>query len=301
MENINSYSREIPSWIHRNTFLGNKLLNMSDIIYTIHDRPGLTYTEKDKSDLVEELRALASLSFNPVPKYQCFADSPNALDDKVIITAHRKGELVGFTSAVMIKIEGLEAPGQAGEVFHCGLAVIHPSFRNQGTLAQFFNRLIHHVYGDRPPTEKLWITSRSRVPNVLVQVATFFAHVFPSPSVLVPDETQLLIARSISHDHREKMLVSSRAVLDETTFVFKGSNDSEDAKGFVKDVNDPRYWHRNIPLNDFYRAFLGNSNDEVLQVSDVVELTWRGLLTCSRWVILIESKLKTTPKSLQKK
>jgi hypothetical protein len=136
-------------------------------------------------------------------------------------------------------------------------------------LVQLFVHLILHVYSTRAPTSRLWITSLAEVPNSLVHIATFFSDVFPSPSKPVPGEMDLLIARTIDREHRDKMLISPTAVFDEKTFVFKGSNGKKGGVGsvFFKNVHDPQYWHRNRTMNDFYRGLLKNEGDEVLQVA----------------------------------
>jgi len=215
---------------------------MKYLAFTIHDRPGLRSTPSANLTLVAELRALASLSLDPVPDYQCFSRSSSALDDKIVITAHRKGErddrekgqLVAFTSAVMLQIEDLDA-----EVFHTGLTIVHPSIRRQGLLVQLFMRLLIHINSDCSPEQRIWITSLAEIPNSLVHVATFMAEVFPSPSVQEPSETHLLIARAVNKVHRKKMLIAPGAVFNEENFVFRGSNDSEEGRVFQKDSDNP--------------------------------------------------------------
>jgi hypothetical protein len=245
---------------------------MDDIEFTVHDRPGLTYSPTKTVELVNELRQFASLSINPLPNYQIFTNA----NDKVVVTAYIKKatsdgtgvrELVAFTSAVLIMIPGL--PQGERELLHTGLTVVAPELRRKGMLVQLFTRLIVHVYSSRPINSRLWITSLAEVPNSLAHIAAFFSEVFPSPSKTSPTETDLLIARNISQQHRPKMLISPTAVFDEENFVFKGSNGANGWPGevFKKDVNDTQYWHRNRALNDFYRDLLSGEGDEVLQVA----------------------------------
>ncbi|CZR56178.1 uncharacterized protein PAC_06066 [Phialocephala subalpina] len=238
---------------------------MEDLIFTIHDRPGLTYPPAKTAELVDELRQFASLSLNPLPNYQIFSNAK----DKVVVTAHLKtptghGALQAFTSAVLIPIPSL--PPDEREILHTGLTVIAPSLRRKGMLVQLFSRLILHVYSSRPPNSKLWITSLAEVPNSLVHIANFFSDVFPSPSKTVSGETDLVIARAIDREHREKMLISPDATFDEERFVFRGSNGGEGIV-FRKDVDDEQYWHRDRAMNDFYRGLLRGEGDEVLQVA----------------------------------
>lgn len=243
---------------------------MEDIIFTIHDRPGRDYSPVKTAALIEELRKFANLSLNPLPEYQIFSNA----DDKVVVTAHveksggGRGELLAFTSAVMITIPTL--PEAEREVLHTGLTVVAPELRRKGMLVQLFVRLILHVYGTRPTNSRLWVTSLAEVPNSLVHIAMFFSDVFPSPSKPVPTETDLLIARAIDHEHRDKMLISPTAVFDEEKFVFKGSNRGKGVV-FMKNVDDPQNWHRNKAANDFYRALLKDDGDEVLQVAWIDE------------------------------
>jgi hypothetical protein len=263
---------------------------MKGIIFMLHDRPGLYFNEEEKAKFVEELRALASLSLSPLPNYQCFSSSPDSLNDKIIITAHQKserndgsdrtavkGDLVAFTSAVMLQIHGLEYARE--EVFHTGLTVVDPSIRRQGLLVQLFMRLLLHICAEKEPTDRVWVTSLAEIPNSLVHVATFMAEVFPSPQVLRPSGMHLLIARAIAKEHRNKMLISPTAVFDEENFVFQGSNDTEEGRVFLKDADDPQYWHRNKAANDYYRSLLRNKGDEVLQVSNIGCTDCSGCLT----------------------
>lgn len=124
---------------------------MEDIIFTIHDRPGLWYSPAKTAELVDELRRFANLSLNPLPNYQIFSNA----DDKVVITAYTQNvngegqQLLAFTSAVMIAIPQL--PEAEREVLHTGLTVIAPELRRKGMFVQLFMRLILYVYSTRPP------------------------------------------------------------------------------------------------------------------------------------------------------
>ena len=244
---------------------------MDDFIFNIHDRPGLTYSQAEKEKLVNELRTLGKICLHPLPSYQVFANSSTALDDKIIVTAHAsrkngpadtKGELLAFTSALIFNIPGIE-----GDVLHTGLTVISPSARRQGLLVPLYMHLLLHIYSEKEPTERTWITSLAEVPNSLVHISTFMAEVYPSPSSVGPSDKHLLIARAIDRHHRDKMLISPTAIFDIDRFVFLGSNDTEQGRAFMKDVDDPHYWHRKKEDNDWYRRlFRKLKGDEVLQV-----------------------------------
>ncbi|KAK1975245.1 cytochrome P450 [Colletotrichum cereale] len=80
-----------------------------------------------------------------------------------------------------------------------------------------------------------------------------------------PSEHHLAIARDISANHRDKMLISPSVVFDEAAFVFRGSNDSLHEQAFRKDVDDQWYWHRDHEASVFIRKlFRQDKGDEVL-------------------------------------
>jgi hypothetical protein len=242
---------------------------MKGVTFTIHDRPGLTSSKSENESLVAEFSKLALRFFNPLPDYQCFSREADALDDKVIITAHStpnnasKPELLAFTSAVMLKIDGLE-----DEVFHTGLTVISPDLQRKGLLVELFMRLLFHVWTskDRVEGEKLWITSITEIPNSLVHIAKYLKGVYPSPFLSSPSATHLQIFRGIGKEHRKRLLISKKAEFDEKHFVVKGCCDFEGGEAWVKDLGDERFWHRDREFTDFYRRLLERPGDEVLQV-----------------------------------
>jgi hypothetical protein len=247
---------------------------METITFTIHDRPGSAYAPSKTAELVDELRNFASISLSPLPNYQIFSNA----DDKIVITAHTKKingdgsigwELIAFTSAVIIVVP--ELPEAEKDVIHTGLTVIAPEYRRKGMLVQLFTRLIVHAYSSRPCNSRLWVTSLAEVPNSLVHISKFFSDVYPSPYKASPEEMHLLIARVIDREHRDKMLISPAAVFDEQSFVFKGSLGGNDGQGgaFIKNVDDPQFWHRDKVANDFYRRLLKDEGDEVLQVAHI--------------------------------
>jgi hypothetical protein len=83
-----------------------------------------------------------------------------------------------------------------------------------------------------------------------------------------PSETHLRIAKEIDKGHRDKMLIAGTAVFEEDTFVFRGSNATEEGVYFMKDLDDKRFWHRDSQQNDFFRALLRKGRgDEVLQIA----------------------------------
>ncbi|KZL85353.1 hypothetical protein CI238_07360 [Colletotrichum incanum] len=232
------------------------------------DHPGLTMTQEEKTALQDSLCKLGALCLSPLPKYQVFdRTSPSALDDKVIVMARRNGELVAFISTIWLPIMTLGKP-----LLHSGLTVIHPTYRKSGINLDMFANLFLHLINDRP--EGFWMSTLAAVISSLVNISKYTTQVFPSPEWSshhpsnLPSEHHLAIAREISANYREKMLISPKAVFDEDVFVFRGSNDSDQGEAFQKDLDDQRHWHRDREASIFFRKLLRRKKgDEVLQIS----------------------------------
>ncbi|KAH8660520.1 hypothetical protein BX600DRAFT_438734 [Xylariales sp. PMI_506] len=232
------------------------------------DRPGINLSVVERDALQSELRELGSICLNPLPNYQVFErESGNALDDKIVVVARAEEGLVAFVSTIVLTIEGLEKP-----VIHTGLTVIHPSYRKSGVMQDMFANLFFYLLASNP--EGVWCTTLAEVISSLAQMALYTTKAFPSPQWLErhpsgkPSPTHLRIARAVSREHRNKLMISPQAAFDETTFVFRSSNDSAGGKAFWKDVDDPIFWHRDRELSAFFRKlFRRHKGDEVLQVS----------------------------------
>lgn len=253
-------------------------IKVEEYTYKTYDRPGLYLTPDQKAALTESLRALGRESLSPLPDYQVFSSAPSNLDDKIIITAHTSipsssaKRLVAFTSAHTLEIPGFDNP-----VVNAGLTVVSADVRAQGFLVQLFINLFA-VLRRRFSGQKIWLISVAEVPKSLVLFSQFVADVYPSPHYphAAPTAEHLFIARAVSEAHRDKMLISPQAVWDEENFVMRGSNLSEEGKCFMKDVDDRRYWHRDMKANDFYRKrFRKMMGDEVLQVGWIDD-EWLG-------------------------
>lgn len=234
--------------------------------FTLYYRPGLTLSKEDLRILSKEIHRLGSVCLDPLPLYQVFSLDPAAFDDKVIVTAHQtvglERQLVGFTSAVILNlnIDGIEDP-----VIHGGLTVIDPLNRQNGLPVQLFARLFMDTV--KRYRRRVWLTSISELPKTLVHFYTFVQNLYPSPDLEIPSKTHLMIAKNISDNHRSKMLISSSAIFEEDTFVFRGSNSADDARCFRKNLKDPGSLHLNKVANEFYQGLLRDSQgDEVLQV-----------------------------------
>ncbi|CAN8096459.1 unnamed protein product [Discula destructiva] len=240
----------------------------------IFDRPfEASQTEQSVSRLVtihSDIHRLATLCFKPVPNYQILkADVQDAFDHKLLVTARDaedSDKLIGFVSAVFLPIEGLD-----NTLLHTGLTVVHPDYRKSGVVHQLFATLFLHLLGEFP--EGLWLSTRAAVITSLVHIAKHTTKVYPSPEWEAkypegPSGTHLLIAKEISKRHRSQMLVAPDAKLDEKTFVFMGSNNTEEGQAFIKDVDDTQYWHIDKQSSEFYRRLMRRGmGDEVLQVS----------------------------------
>ena len=63
------------------------------------------------------------------------------------------------------------------------------------------------------------------------------------------------------------MLIAPNAVFDREAFVFRGSNDHDGGRMFMKDVDDWQYWHRDEVASQSFRGlFRRGKGDEVLQI-----------------------------------
>ncbi|KAM3065055.1 hypothetical protein ACMFMF_011367 [Clarireedia jacksonii] len=231
-------------------------------------RPGITLpNSKQKIGLQADLCALGRVCLDPLPCYQVFdLASPTTLDDKLIVTIRQGHQLIGFVSAVLLDIDGLETP-----VLHTGITVIDPQHRKTSMKRLLFSNLFMKVLSEYP--QGIWVTSLAEVITSLVQFAHYTTEVFPAPQWIRqmgtsrPSSVHLMIAKQISSRHRPKMCVSPTASFDEKTFVFSGSNDWLEGKAFLKDVDDPLRLHRDAEASQFFRQLLRKgSGDEVLQV-----------------------------------
>ncbi|KAJ0167898.1 hypothetical protein CTA2_12311 [Colletotrichum tanaceti] len=232
------------------------------------DHPGLHMSLAEKTTLQDSLCKLGALCLDPLPKYQVFdTTSCDALDDKTIVIARQKGDPVAFLSTIWLPITALDTP-----LLHSGLTVIHPAHQKTGVNLDLFANLLLHLIKEYPGG--FWMSTLAEVISSLVHVSKYSTRVFPSPEWSsqhpsgLPWDVHISIAREISAKHRDKMLISPSAIFDEDSFVFRGSNDSEQGEAFLKDADDERYWHRDREASSFYRKLLRrNKGDEILQIS----------------------------------
>ena len=220
-------------------------------------RPGKTLSKAAASSLVREFRQVGEECLSPLPDYQVFAQTPDALDDKAIVVARRRdGTMAGFHSAVLIDVPGV------GEVLHLGLLCVRPEDRGGGLTHVMGNRLALRYFAVRR-FRRFWI---SNVACVLSSLGNFSRHVssaHPAPGS-TPSDAARLIAEAWDKNHRHKAFIQPGAVFDSQRFVFRHS-----AKGtaFQKSAEDEEFFHRDGRLNEFYKAMLRfEDGDEMLQV-----------------------------------
>jgi hypothetical protein len=61
------------------------------------------------------------------------------------------------------------------------------------------------------------------------------------------------------------MCISPTARFDEERFIFLGSNDWTEGRVFMKDINDPNFWHNDTEATQFFRGFFRRgAGDKVL-------------------------------------
>ena len=250
----------------------------------------MTLPPSKRTQLVHDLRALASTCLSPVPNYQCLSHSPNALDDKLIVVMHPAAaphRVVAFVSAVYLSI-ALAPGGTPTTVLHTGLTCVAPGSRRQGLLAPLFLRLFGHLRAQPGFASGLWLTSLAEVASSLGSIAQYAADVFPAPGCARPSATHLCIADAVAGRYRDAMLIAPEARFDRKRFVFKGSNPSGSC--FRKDTEDTRYHHRDRKVNEYYRELLGrNEGNEVLQVGF---LDWERVFGMVDKIRGIESRMR---------
>lgn len=234
--------------------------------------PRRRLSDAQSLELIEELRLVAATCFDPVPDYQALVPRPDALDGKLIALARdRRGRLVGFMSAVLIRVEGL------GEVLHTGLTCVRPEARSAGLTHRLSRALLLSHLAHRGVFSTVWVSNVACVLSSLGNIALHFDDVYPSPfGGDRPAPAHLAVARAIDVRHRQDIAINSAARFDPDAFVFRGS---VEGTGFIKCEDDARFHHRDPTLNRFYtdRMDFGRG-DEVLQVGKFSLLTFASYL-----------------------
>ncbi|KAF5642868.1 Receptor-like kinase TMK3 [Fusarium sp. NRRL 25303] len=191
-------------------------------------------SDVQQETLQASLRYLCSQCLPEIPNYQALKE-PRGTDwlvDKMVVLAYLDNNLVGFISALSIPIPDSDDP-----IIHTGLTMVHPSHRRSTGLKQMmFNHLILHLLGKFPGG--FWVTTLAEVISSLVHTSIYTINGFPSIEHNEPNQTHLRIAKEIEQS---------------------GSNDWPEGRVFMKDIDDQRYWHRDLERSKFYYDRLRNN------------------------------------------
>jgi hypothetical protein len=233
--------------------------------YTVEylHRPGQSLDEDQLSELVQELRTVASDCFDAMPDYQCISGRRETLARNAIAIARRPdGTVAGFCSALLLDIAGV------GEVLHLGLTCVAVADRG-ARLTHVLAEKVLVEYLLRRPFDRVWFSNVACVLSSLGNVALHFDEVHPSPFTKNPPTPKHReIARAIDLNHRGDIYIDRAAVLDPDTFVFRGSN--QPGNMFHKAEEDDRFHHREAILNDFYASKMRwEHGDEIVQVGHI--------------------------------
>lgn len=233
-----------------------------------------------RQHLQAEICTLASLYLRPLPLYQVFDTSTTAsLQNKILVTVRKDGVLIGFVSALWIFMGSIKET-----ILHTGITIIRHEYRRSSVKKILFAELFMNVLSDFP--QGIWLTSLAEVITSLVHIDRYVEDVFPSSRMKSTGETpqpsmrQRLIAKEISERHRQLMHISPDAVFDDTNFVFRGSNDWDEGRVFVKNAGDlTNRHHDELATKHFMALFRPNAGDEVLQVG---YLTFKKITTVAK-------------------
>ncbi|WDP91685.1 MAG: hypothetical protein HUN04_19045 [Desulfobacter sp.] len=227
----------------------------------VFQEPGRFLDDNAFSELAGRIREIAASCFTSLPPYQAMLGTREALADKLISIAvdGETGMPLGFCSMVFLEVEGV------GRVLHLGLTCVRPEARGRRLTHFLVKKALTGYLLKQNPFGKIWISNCAAVLSSLGNVAMHFEKVYPSPFYSRgPGPTHLKIARAIDAGFREKMYILEDAVLDEKSFIFRGSVRNT---VFHKKRDDLAFHHRKNGLNRFYDNLMNFENgDEVLQI-----------------------------------
>ncbi|KAH8102167.1 hypothetical protein BXZ70DRAFT_57706 [Cristinia sonorae] len=251
----------------------NSTSPLSQFSFQFYNRPGISWSTRQKTEFIDELRACASRCLDPIPDYQCLSYSPSSLDDKLIAVARlgsSTGPIAAFFSSVILTVPSLETPTTTIPVLHTGLTIAVPEVRSLGLSVILGAHVLLHMLEMQPLG--YWFTGLAEVSSNLVNLARYGHNVFPSPNISPsPSDMHLHIARAIasSTQTRAKFSISPEAVFDEASFVFRGANPPGSC--FRKNSDDEQWHHRDKRFTSFYRKPLGvNEGNAVLVVGYIL-------------------------------
>lgn len=231
-----------------------------------YERPGVHLGDDVFTRLAAGVRAVGERCLDPVPDYQVMLSTREAWSDKVITVAFEGERPVGFSSGVVLDVEGV------GEVFHLGLMCTDPDVRGGGLSHRLASKQLLGYAARRSlkrlnPARRLWVTNVANVLSSLGNFALVMEGAWPAPGTSAPPPEALRIGEAFDKRYRRVAYVRDDAVWDAQAFVWRGSGRDT---AFHKDGEDARFHHRDAALTDFYRSRLNfEDGDEMLQVGSM--------------------------------
>ena len=250
--------------------------------------PGRYMSDEALSSLTNDLKSVAKSCFDTIPSYQALTGRREEYERAVItIARNRKGEALGFVSALVLKVD------YVGDVLHLGLTCVHPKARGLKLTHKLASKMLMNYLIKEAPLGSTWISNCACVLSSLGNVALYFEDLYPSPyGVKAPSINHLKIAQDISEKYREPIAINKDAVLNTKSFIFEAS---VEGTVFEKDSSDRRFHHRDENLTAFYQDLINfERGDEVLQIGKV------SLMTFPKYLLKqFSKKLKVPAKGQQ--
>ena len=235
---------------------------MAKIAYRQYFYPGSTLNDLELNSLVSELRSVAKICLNGVPNYQVMTGKREDLKKVLLIVALVDNRIVGFSSALHLKVPGV------GDVFHTGLTCVDPSVRGKRLTHKLVSGLLTSFIIKKSPFSTLWVSNCACVISSLGNIAMYFQDIYPSPKgPEKPTLNHLKIAKYINENCRDLIAINKDANFNEQKFVFEGS---VEGTCFQKNEGDDQYNHRDPVITNYYKSLMNFSRgDEVLQIGQI--------------------------------
>ncbi|MCB9091732.1 MAG: GNAT family N-acetyltransferase [Halobacteriovoraceae bacterium] len=233
--------------------------------------------------LRRKLKEVAYECFEDIPDYQIFSDNQHEDCENIVVTAYYKGEIVGFTSALILKVY------EDQNVLHLGLTCVKSGYRGLKISQKLMKKMITNYWVRYSLFDRIWISNVACVLSSLGNVAKNFSQIFPSPRFPVcPTLDHLLISTAIARKFRNELYIPWESQFDHDSNVFYNSVENT---MFEKTEDDQRFHHRSHLYNDYYKKLINfQRGDEVLQIGWVN--TWHILTHALRgW--LKKNRLKS--------
>ena len=238
----------------------------------IVERPGLTLRPEQACELVDDMRAIASLTLQGDDlDYGVLGGDAQRLKNCVITVVYQSDTPKGPRRPVAFNVLSLldaELANRPTQVMHLGLVMVDPTARGRGLSATLYGLtcVLMFLTGQGRP---MWISNVTQVPAVAGMVAETFSDVFPSPR---PDARRsfdhLTLGRQIMARHRAAFGVGDEAGFDEARFVitnaYTGGSDA------LKKSFEQATPHRKRKYNDFCRVQLDyERGDDLIQIGRI--------------------------------